>query len=76
MLLDELGDVGLLEAQVAGALRVNDDVWAVFAQAEAVHGVDPDVAQKPRTTELPFESLADALGAAFLAVPARADERI
>src|SRR3954453_12303344 len=49
VLLDNLGDVGLREAQVPSApgLRpiVDDDVWAVLAQAEAVDGVDTDVAK-------------------------------
>ena len=45
VLLDNLGNVGLFEAQIPGALRVNDDVGTVLAQVEAVDGVDPDLAQ-------------------------------
>jgi hypothetical protein len=41
---DDLGSVVLFEAEVPGALRVDDGVRAVLAQDEAIYGVDPDLA--------------------------------
>ena len=38
-----LGHVSLRNAEVPGAARVDDEVRAVLAEAEAVHGVYADV---------------------------------
>ena len=49
MLLDYLGGVVLVEAEVPDALGlrpvVDDHVRAMLAQAKAVGGVDPDLAE-------------------------------
>jgi hypothetical protein len=37
------GHVIFCNAEVPGTARVDDDVWAVFTEAQAVHGVYADV---------------------------------
>ena len=73
---DDLWGVGLYEAEVPGPGRVDDGVGAVFAEAQALDGIYPDVAVHARGAKLVLEGLADVFGAAFFAVAALADEDV
>jgi hypothetical protein len=71
-----VGYVSLRDAEVPGATRVDDEVRAVLAEAEAAHGVDADVPVHALRAQFVFEGAADGLGAALLAVAALADEYV
>jgi hypothetical protein len=74
VLLDDLGDVALVEAEVPGALRVrlivDDDVGAVLAQAEATSRVRAHIAEQTRRPQLALERVARLLRAALFAIAA------
>jgi hypothetical protein len=76
VLLDDLRDVGYPEAEIPGSTRVDDDVWAVLAQAEAIDGVNANGPGHASLTKLAFEHLADVLRTAFLAVATLADQHV
>jgi hypothetical protein len=66
------GRVVLRDAEVPGAARVDDEVGAVLAEAEAVHGVYADVPVHVVCAKFVFEGAADGLGASLFAVAALA----
>src|SRR5215212_8894457 len=71
-----LGHVLHCDAEVPGTRRVDDEVRAVLAEAEAVHGVHTYVPVHTLRAQLVFERLADSFGTAYLAVTAFADEHV
>jgi hypothetical protein len=73
VLLHDLRDVVYPEAEIPGSTRVDDDVGAVLAQAEAIDGVYANVPSHASLTKLVFEHSADVLRTAFLAVATLAD---
>jgi hypothetical protein len=76
VLLYYLGHVILYDAEVPGAPWVDDEVRAVLAEPEAVHGVDADVPVHALRAQLVLERSADGLGSALLAVTALADQHV
>jgi hypothetical protein len=76
VLFYHLGYVVLRNAEVPGAARVDHEVRAVFAEAEAVCGVDAHAPVQALRAQLVLEGLADAFGSALLAVAALADEHV
>jgi hypothetical protein len=68
--------VVLRNAEVPGTARVDHEVRAVLAEAEAVCGVDAHVPVQALRAQLVLESLADGFGSALLAVAALADEHV
>lgn len=68
-----LWHVLLYDTEVPGATRVDDQVRAMFTEAEAVHGVHSYVPVHALRAQLVFERFAKALGAALFAVAALAD---
>ena len=76
VLMYHLWDVSFRGAEVPGAARVDDEVRAVLAEAQAVHGVYADVPVHVFCAKFVFEGAADGFGAAFLAVAALADEHV
>ena len=73
MLLYNFRNAARVEAEVPGAGRVDDDVWAVLAESEAVHAVHADITVHPRLTEFALERLAGLFGATFLAISTLTD---
>ena len=71
-----LGHVLLYHAEVPGAARVDHEVRAVLAEAEAVRGVDAHVPVQALRAQLVLEGLADGFGSALLAIAALADEHV
>jgi hypothetical protein len=76
VLLYHLGHVVLRNAEVPGAARVDYKVRTVFAEAEAVCGVDAHVSVQALRAQLVLEGLADGFGSTLLAVAAPADEHV
>ena len=76
VLFYNVGHVSLRDAEVPGAARIDDEVRAVLAEAEAAHGVDADVPVHALRAQFVLEGAADGLGAALLAVAALADEYV
>jgi len=80
VLLDYLGGVVLGEAEVPSTFRlrpvVDDHVRAVLAQAEAVDGIDPHLAQDALRADPIFESSPRVLNATLFTVAARTDEAV
>jgi hypothetical protein len=74
--LHYLRHVLLYHAEVPGAARVDYEVRAMFAEAEAVCGVDAHVPVQALRAQLVLEGLADGFGSALLAVAALADEHV
>ena len=68
-----LGHVLLYDAEVPGARRVDDEVRAVFTEAEAAYGVNAYVPVHALRTQLILERPANGFGSALLAVAALAD---
>jgi hypothetical protein len=71
-----LGHVLLYYAEVPGTARVDHEVRAVLAEAEAVCGVDAHVPVQALRAQLVLEGLADGFGSALLAVAALADKHV
>ena len=71
-----LWHVLLYDAEVPGATRVDDQVRAVFTEAEAVHGVHSYVPVHALRAQLVLERPADGLGSALLAIAVLADEHV
>jgi hypothetical protein len=76
VLVHYLRHVLLCDAEIPGAARVDHEVRAVLAEAEAVCGVDAHVPVQALRAQLVLESLADGFGSALLAVAALADEHV
>jgi hypothetical protein len=76
VLLYYLGHVLLYDAEIPGATRVDDQVRAVFTEAEAVHGVYAYVPVHALSAQLILERLADGFGSALFAVAVLADEDV
>src|SRR5215212_1659726 len=76
VLFYHLGYVVLRNAEVPGAARVDHEIRAVFAEAEAVCGVDTHVPVQALRAQLVLEGLADGFGSALLAVATLADEHV
>ena len=74
--LHHLGHVLLYDAKVPGTPRVDDQVRAVFTEAEAVYRVHAYVPVHAISTQLILERLADGFGSALLAIAALADEHV
>lgn len=66
----------LVEAKIPGPRRVHDDVWAMLAQTQTVHAIDPDLAVQTGLPQLASKRLARLFCAAFLAVPTLADQHV
>jgi hypothetical protein len=71
--LYHLGDVLLYDAEVPGTPRVDDEVRAVFTEAEAAYGVYAYVPVHALRTQLILERPANGFGSALFAVAALAD---
>jgi hypothetical protein len=71
-----LGHVLLCYAEIPGTPRVDDEVRAVFTEAEAAYGVYAYVPVHALRPQLILERLADGFGVAFFAVAALADEHV
>jgi hypothetical protein len=71
-----LGHVLLYDAEVPGARRVDDEVRAVFTEAEAAYGVNANVPVYALRAQLVLERLADGFGSALLAIAVLADEHV
>jgi hypothetical protein len=76
MPLYHLGHVLLCDAEVPGTPRVDDQVWAVFTEAEAAYGVYAYVPVHALSTQLILERLANGFGPALFAVATLADEHV
>jgi hypothetical protein len=76
VLLYYLGYVFLDNAEIPGARRVDDEVRAVLAEAETVHGVHADVPVHALRAQRVLERHADVFGSTLLAVTAPADEHV
>ncbi len=80
MLLNYLGDVGLVEAEVPSALWlrsvVDDHVRTVLAQAETVDGVDPNFTEDAFRADPVLQRSPRVLRATLFAVATRADEDV
>ena len=74
--LYHLGDVLLYDAQVPGTPWVDDEVRAVFTEAEATYGVHANVPVHALRTQLVLERLAHGFGPALFAVAALADQHV
>jgi hypothetical protein len=68
-----LRHVLLCYAEIPGTPRVDDEVRAVFTEAEAAYGVHAYVPVHTLRAQLLLERFADGLGSALLAVAALAD---
>jgi hypothetical protein len=71
-----LWHVLLYGAEVPGATRVDDEVRAVFTEAEAAYGVHANVPVYALRAQLVLERLADGFGSALLTIAALADEHV
>jgi hypothetical protein len=76
VLFHDFGYFLFVEAEVPGAGGIDDDVGAVFAEAEAVHLVHPNVPVDALCPQLVFEFFLQGFGSAFLAVAAAADQDV
>ena len=76
MLLYYFGHVLLYDAQVPGTPRVDDEVRAVFTEAEAAYGVQAYVPVHALRTQLIPERPANGFGSALFAVAALADQHV
>ena len=74
--LYHLGDVLLYDAQVPGTPWVDDEVRAVFTEAEAAYGVQAYVPVHALRTQLILERPANGFGSALFAVAALADQHV
>ena len=74
--LNYLCHVFLCDAEVPGATRVDDQVRAVFTEAEAAYGVHAHVPVHALRAQLLLECPANGFGCALLAVAALADEHV
>jgi hypothetical protein len=74
--LHHLGHVLLYDAEVPGTPRVDDEVRAVFTEAEAVYGVHAYVSVHALRTQLVLERPANGFGSALFAVAALADQHV
>ena len=74
--LYHLGDVLLYDAQVPGTPWVDDEVRAVFTEAEAAYGVQAYVPVHALRTQLIPERPANGFGSALFAVAALADQHV
>jgi hypothetical protein len=74
--LYHLGHVLLYDAEVPGTLRVDDEVRAVFTEAEATYGVHAYVSVHALRTQLILERPANGFGSALFAVAALADQHV
>jgi len=66
----------LYDAEVPGTSRVDDEVRAVLAEAEAVYGVHAYAPVHALRAQLIFECSADGFGSSFFAVTAFAHEHV
>ena len=71
-----LWHVLLYDAEVPGATRVDDEVRAVFTEAEAIYGVHAYVPVHALRAQLVLERLAHDVGPALFAVATLADEHV
>jgi hypothetical protein len=71
-----LWHVLLHDTEVPGTGRVDDEVRAVLAEAEAAYGVHAYVPVHALRAQLVFERLADGFGSALLAVAVLADQHV
>ncbi len=71
-----LWHVLLYDADVPGPGRVDDQVRAVFTEAEATYGVHANVPVHALRTQLVLDRFADGFGPALLAVAVLADEHV
>jgi hypothetical protein len=69
-----LGHIMFYDAEVPGTARIDDEVRAVLAEAEAAYGVHAYVPVNALRTQLILERPADGFGSVFFAVAALADE--
>ncbi len=74
--LYHLGHVLLYDADVPGTPRVDDQVRAVFTEAEAAYGVHANVPVHALRTQLVLERLAHGFGPALFAVAALANQHV
>jgi hypothetical protein len=70
------GHVAFRDAEVPGAARVDDEVRAVLAEAEAVHGVYADVPVHAMCSQFALQRAADFFRPALFAVAALADQNV
>jgi hypothetical protein len=71
-----LWHVLLCYAEVPGTTRVDDQVRAVFTEAEATYGVHANVPVHALRTQLLLERLTDGFGPTLFAVAVLADEHV
>ena len=71
-----LGYVLLCDAEVPGTPWVDDEVRAVFTEAEAIYGVHAYVSIHALRTQLILECPANGFGSALFAVAALADQHV
>jgi hypothetical protein len=71
-----LVDVVLRGAQVPGTSGIDDKVRTVFAEPEAVYGVDADVPVHVLGAQLVLQRAADGFRTTFLAVASLADQHV
>jgi hypothetical protein len=74
--LYHLGHVLLYDAKVPGTPRVDDQVRAVFTEAEAAYRVQAYVPVHAISTQLILERPANGFGSALFAVAALADQHV
>jgi hypothetical protein len=71
-----LGHVLLCYAEVPGATRVDDEVRAVFTEAEAAYRVHANVPVYAVRAQLVLERFADGFGPALFAIAVLAEEHV